>query len=183
MVSAAGMALSSAASSSRIVGDFPPSSSVTRFIVAAASRMMPSPTATEPVNEIFATSGLRTSSAPTTVPRPVTTLKTPLGSSAAFRASTITRVCSELISLDDDRTTSRYGRCQLEGDEQRVRVPSCDQTGNADRLQGNCRLAPAFSPRQLLKSLLGRCEGVDARLHNKPGEAGDPAVLLNHDSG
>jgi len=35
-------------------------SSVTRFMVAAQSRMMPSPTATEPVNEIFATSGWRT---------------------------------------------------------------------------------------------------------------------------
>ena len=35
----------------------PPSSSVTRFIVAAPSRMMISPTATEPVKEILATSG------------------------------------------------------------------------------------------------------------------------------
>ena len=43
------------------VGDFPPSSSVTRFIVAAPSRMIDLPTATEPVKEIFATSGLRTS--------------------------------------------------------------------------------------------------------------------------
>ena len=38
-----------------------------RFIVAAPSRMMLSPTPTEPVNEILATSGLRTSSAPTVV--------------------------------------------------------------------------------------------------------------------
>src|SRR5258706_13260722 len=80
--------------------DFPPNSRVMRFIVAAPSRMMLSPTPTEPVNEIFATSGLRTSSAPTTVPRPVTTFKTPFGSPASCRASTKTRVCSELNCLD-----------------------------------------------------------------------------------
>ncbi len=73
-----------------MVGDFPPSSSVTRFIVAAPSRMMLSPTATEPVNEILATSGLRTSSAPTTLPRPVTTFQTPFGRLASCSASTNT---------------------------------------------------------------------------------------------
>jgi NAD(P)-dependent dehydrogenase (short-subunit alcohol dehydrogenase family) len=36
-------------------GDLPPSSSVTRFIVAAPSRMIDLPTPTEPVNEILAT--------------------------------------------------------------------------------------------------------------------------------
>ncbi len=51
-----GMAWSSTASSSRIEGDFPPSSRVTRFILAAPSRVMLSPTPTKPVNEIFATS-------------------------------------------------------------------------------------------------------------------------------
>src|SRR5713226_8299485 len=99
MTRAAGIAWSSAASSSRIVGDLPPSSSVTRFIVAAPSRMIPSPTPTEPVKEILSTSGLRTSSAPTTSPRPITTLQTPLGSLAAVRHSIITCVCSELSSL------------------------------------------------------------------------------------
>ncbi len=96
---AAGIARSRAASSSRIVGDLPPSSSVTRFIVAAPSRMIPSPTPTEPVKEILSTSGLRTSSAPTTSPRPITTLQTPLGSFAAITHSIITCVCSELSSL------------------------------------------------------------------------------------
>src|ERR1700730_8671340 len=52
-ISAAGIARPRSASSSRIVGDLPPSSSVTRFIVAPPSRMIDSPTATEPVNEIF----------------------------------------------------------------------------------------------------------------------------------
>src|SRR5580704_16957344 len=99
MRSAAGIAWSSAASSSRIVGDLPPSSSVTRFMVAAPSRMIPSPTPTEPVKEILSTSGFRTSSAPTTSPRPITTLHTPWGSLAAFRHSSITCVWSALNSL------------------------------------------------------------------------------------
>jgi hypothetical protein len=38
------------------------------------SRMIDLPTATEPVNEVLATSGLRTISVPTTSPRPMTTL-------------------------------------------------------------------------------------------------------------
>src|SRR5579859_2384065 len=43
MTRADGIALSSAASSSRMVGDLPPSSRVTRFIVFALSRMIVSP--------------------------------------------------------------------------------------------------------------------------------------------
>ena len=81
------------------MGDLPPSSSVTRFIVAAPSRMIDSPTATEPVNEILSTFGLRTSSAPTTSPRPVTTFKRPFGSLASCRASISTWVCNALNSL------------------------------------------------------------------------------------
>jgi len=99
MVRAAGTASSRLASSSRIVGDLPPSSRVMRFIVAAPSRMMASPTATEPVNEILSTSGLSTSSAPTTLPRPVTTLRRPFGRSASWSASISTCVCSALNSL------------------------------------------------------------------------------------
>ncbi len=94
-----GIAVLRAASSRRMVGDFPPSSSVTRFMVAAPSRMMLWPTATDPVNEILSTSGFRTSSAPTVFPRPITTLQTPFGSPAASMHSSITPVCSELSSL------------------------------------------------------------------------------------
>ena len=57
------------------------------------------PTAAEPVKEILATSGLRTSSAPTTSPRPATTLQRPFGRFAACTHSSHTRVCRALISL------------------------------------------------------------------------------------
>src|SRR6202040_2520352 len=52
-----------------------------------------------PVNEIFATSGLRTISAPTTSPRPMTTLQRPFGISASIRHSSQARVCNQLSSL------------------------------------------------------------------------------------
>src|SRR4029077_12000644 len=96
---ALGIAFLRSASSSRMLGDLPPSSSVTRFIVAAPSRMIDLPTPTEPVNEILATSGLRTSSAPTTSPRPITTLQSPFGSLASCTHSSHACVCNALSSL------------------------------------------------------------------------------------
>jgi len=74
-------------------------------LVMAPSRMIPSPTPTEPVKEILSTSGLRTSSAPTASPRPITTLQTPLGSLAAFRHFNH-HLClqrAELTGLDHNR--------------------------------------------------------------------------------
>ena len=47
----------------------------------------PGPVATEPVNEIARTRGSRTSAAPTVEPRPVSTFRTPAGSSASANAS------------------------------------------------------------------------------------------------
>src|ERR1700756_1632356 len=99
IVRALGIAFLRSASSSRMLGDLPPSSSVTRFIVAAPSRMIDLPTPTEPVNEILATSGLRTSSAPTTSPRPITTLQSPFGSLASCTHSSHACVCNALSSL------------------------------------------------------------------------------------
>src|SRR5258706_14472338 len=75
MTRAEGTAWPRTASSSTIVGDLPPNSRVMRFMVSAPSRMIDLPTPTEPVKEILSTSGLRTSSAPTTLPRPVTTFR------------------------------------------------------------------------------------------------------------
>ena len=57
------------ASSKIIKGDFPPSSSVTRFSWVAASVKIFLPVETEPVNEIFAIRGWFTNIAPT-VPLP-----------------------------------------------------------------------------------------------------------------
>src|SRR3979490_3396727 len=97
--SAMGRAWFKSASSRMMVGDLPPSSRVTRLSVPAASRRMVLPTTVEPVNDIFMISGWRLSSVPTTSPRPVTILNTPLGRPASCNASVSTCICVALISL------------------------------------------------------------------------------------
>src|SRR5260370_15475942 len=182
MMRADGIAWSSAASSSRIVGDLPPNSSVTRFMVAAPSRMICSPTPTEPVKEILSTSGLRTSSAPTTSPRPITTLHTPLGSLAALTHSIITCVCSELNSLGLRTTVqpAATADASLRQIKSAFAFHAVNQAGHADRLQGDRRLAPAFGHRQLLESPLSRQKGTHSRLHDGPCELHHASVLLHH---
>jgi hypothetical protein len=61
------------------VGDLPPSSRVTRFMVSVASLLINLPTRVEPVKEIFWTSGLREIALQTGSPRAFTTLITPAG--------------------------------------------------------------------------------------------------------
>src|SRR6266851_4701555 len=90
--SASGIAFAKSASSRITVGDLPPSSRVTRFSVSAAARRIALPTAVEPVNEIFDISGFAVISAPTTSPRPLTTLNRPAGPPASWRASSTTCV-------------------------------------------------------------------------------------------
>src|SRR2546423_6541776 len=72
-------------------GLLPPSSRVTRFAVAAASRMVHGPTSVEPVKAILSTSGWRTSTAPAVAPGPGTTLRAPGGSPAATAISPSSR--------------------------------------------------------------------------------------------
>ena len=64
---------------------------------------------------------------------------------------------AQLAGLNDDRTAGRDGRRQLEANKQSVRVPCRNQTGYADRFQGNRRLVPAARQRQLLECFL-RCQ-------------------------
>ena len=87
-------AAATSASAKMMLGDFPPSSSETRFTVAAASRMMPWPTAVEPVNAILSTSACLTSAAPAVRPSPATTLKAPAGNPAACATSAKSRAVS-----------------------------------------------------------------------------------------
>src|SRR3954454_10584144 len=76
-------AASTSASAKTTLADLPPSSSVTRLIVAAAPAAIERPTSVEPVNAIFATSGCSTSRVPHSRPGPATTLTTPSGSPAS----------------------------------------------------------------------------------------------------
>ena len=77
----------------------PPSSSVTRFSVSAAHRMMCLPTAVDPVKPILATSGWSTSRCPAVAPSPTTTLKTPSGMPASSASSARRRLVSGVSSL------------------------------------------------------------------------------------
>ena len=80
-----------------MLGDLPPSSSVTRFSARPALAPISRPTAVEPVNEILSTPGWSTSAAPVS-PSPVTTLRTPGGKPASSASSpsrsAVSGVCS-----------------------------------------------------------------------------------------
>ena len=78
---------SMSASANTTQADLPPSSSVTRLMVAAAARAMPAPTSVEPVNPILPTSGCATSAPPTVPPGPGTTFSAPAGSPASAASS------------------------------------------------------------------------------------------------
>ena len=80
-------ALVKSASSRMMFGDLPPSSWLTRFTVAAARRATSVPARVEPVNEIMSRSGCSLIATPTSGPRPLTRLKTPLGTPASCMIS------------------------------------------------------------------------------------------------
>ena len=75
-----------------MLGDLPPSSSDTRFTVAAASRMISLPSSLLPVKAILSTPGWVTIGMPTVRPPPLTTLMTPRGTPHSSKplASSIT---------------------------------------------------------------------------------------------
>src|SRR5882724_11313458 len=84
------MAKSRLASSSTIMGFFPPSSREQCLKLLAAVVPIVRPTADDPVNEMARTSGCSSSGAPASGPKPVIILITPLGSPASI--STLTRL-------------------------------------------------------------------------------------------
>ena len=67
----------------RILADLPPSSSDTRLMVLAASRLTDSPARVEPVRDTTSMRGSLDSKGPTAAPSPYTILKTPAGTPAS----------------------------------------------------------------------------------------------------
>src|ERR1700687_3318998 len=100
--SAPSIAASKSASAKKMVGDLPPSSSVTSLTVSAASFTMILPTAAEPVKAILFTSGCLTSGEPQLSPKPVITFTTPFGSPTSSNhfasSSAVSGVCSAGLS-------------------------------------------------------------------------------------
>ncbi len=86
------------ASSQMIIGSDPPSSSVTRLMPWAHWAMIRSPTGVEPVNAIFLVSGWVTRASPASEPRPVITLKTPLGRPPSDSSSANRSVVSGVVA-------------------------------------------------------------------------------------
>jgi hypothetical protein len=85
-----GIATARSASAHTIAADLPPSSSETRFIVAAQAAMIRLPASVEPVKATLSTPGWATRWAPASR-SPGTTLTTPAGTPAAASASAKTK--------------------------------------------------------------------------------------------
>src|SRR5713226_9390637 len=92
------IAASKSASAKKILGDFPPSSSVTRFTVSDACFTMILPTAAEPVKAILLTSGCWTSGAPQVSPNPVIMFTTPGGRPTSENQLAISNAVSGVCS-------------------------------------------------------------------------------------
>ena len=91
-------ARSKSASLNTMLGDFPPSSSVTGLRLAAAAQAMARPTPGLPVKLILSTAGLAVSAAPT-APAPVSTCTTPAGKPACSTSRAISSVVTLACSL------------------------------------------------------------------------------------
>src|SRR5271169_1800018 len=99
------------ASSSTIIGFFPPSSSEQCLKLFAAVAPTILPTAEDPVSEIARTVGCSVSGVPTSEPNPVTILMTPLGTPASVNACTKLKVesgvsCAGLMTHALPHTTA-----------------------------------------------------------------------------
>ena len=94
------------------------------------------PVASEPVNATFATSGCSTSGAPTSAPKPVTTLTTPGGKPGLLDQlhELERRGRREFRRLDDDRVAGGERGRQLPRGQQQRRVPRHDRRDDAERL-------------------------------------------------
>ena len=85
---------SSDTSASTTLADLPPSSSVTRLSVSAATPAIVRPTGVDPVNETWSTCGWRVSRSPTTRPLPGTRLNAPAGSPASSKTRASSKAAS-----------------------------------------------------------------------------------------
>ena len=130
------IAASNSASANTMLGDLPPSSSVTRFNVSAPVRMMILPTSFEPVNPTLSTFGWDVSGAPHVSPNPVSTFSTPAGKPRLLQdLRDLERGQRRLLGgLQDHRAPGRDRRRHLlHGHHHRV-VPRRDGGGHAHRL-------------------------------------------------
>ncbi len=150
-------AASRSASGRMMLGDLPPSSSVTRLRSRPHRSAISRPTALEPVNATLSTPGCATSAAPVE-PSPVSTLRTP-GGSPASRASSPSRSAVErrlLRGLEHDRAAGGQRRPDLPDRHQQREVPGDDLGADADRLASRVTEDPRVARRDGRALDLGR---------------------------
>ena len=91
--------VSKSVSAKTMFGFFPPSSTATRFTVAAPARMIAWPVARPPVKLTMSTSACSVSGAPTDRPSPSRMLTTPCGAPASSSSRTSSTDVSGVTSL------------------------------------------------------------------------------------
>src|SRR4029453_4803162 len=113
-------ARSKSASSKTMLGDLPPSSSVTVFNPRRAGSKIFLPAAPPPVKPMCRTRGWVTNGSPTSDPSPVTTLTTPLGNPASDTIAASSTIEAEVNS--DGLTTTVQPAARAGASFQLVRV-------------------------------------------------------------
>ena len=138
-------------------GDLPPSSSVMRFSVSAAPRMMPLPVEVSPVNAILSMPGCSTIIWPTVDPGPVMTLSTPGGRPTSLRDLGERERGQRRLArrLDDHRVAARQRRRDLPRRQQQRKVPRHDRRDDADRLAQRVGEVVALDRNRLAVDLVG----------------------------
>ncbi len=126
---------SSSTSAKKMLGDLPPSSSVTGMMFSAAYCMMSRPVVVSPVNAILAMRGLEASGLPASTPKPLTTLSTPGGSRSPMRSISTMMLHGRLLGrLQDDAVAGGERRRELPHRHQDGEVPRDDLADDAERL-------------------------------------------------
>ena len=129
-------AASRSASAKMTLADLPPSSSVTRLIVAAAPSAIPRPTSVDPVKAILATSGCSTSRFPTTRARSGDDIQDAFGN-PGLDCDLLELDCGErgqARRLQHDGVPGGERRGDLPGGDRQREVPRDDQADDPERL-------------------------------------------------
>src|ERR1700674_4650472 len=121
-----------------MLGDLPPSSSVRRFMLSAALRMISLPTSVDPVNAILSIPGWRTIVLPTS-DRPVTMFNTPAGTPASIANSPNRNAVSEV----------RLGGFQTIGLPQASAGPSFQEANSNGKFHGTMSPTTPTGPRNV----------------------------------
>ena len=118
-----------------ISGLWPPSSSCERLPRRPAVSRMPSPTGTEPVNEIARTPGCSTSGVPTAEPRPMTTFRTPARQPGVIQRPHDVQAGERRVlrELEHHGVAVDQRRRELPHRDRGREVPRGDQADDADR--------------------------------------------------